>query len=383
METGRQSVRILTPTNRSRKITQYTFTRYSTEDRNEVLRLQPRLWGHNAAANSDYFRWKYETTPYFGPPLIYLAWHQSQLVGMRGFWRGEWRQGQAGPELPILSAGDTVVRQDHESRGLFRRIMEFAIDDLQREGYRCLVNFSAGPVTFLQSIRGGWKPIQAYQSLRTEPTRVWKLIDSVQSRLRSQRLIRWPNSGGLLFSAMESTVSGSLRAGLTISRIARPLEMERIGRCSRSDTRISHATDAKYFGWRFRNPLSSYRFVYWDDGELRGFLVLQRPRSGRIRQLNLLDWQADTRETKRALLNAALKLAGPSCVTTWTVGLPDMNKELLREAGFAPFDESSGVKRYRPSLLVRPIGGENIDGAAQTMVNPEGWDIRMLFSDEF
>jgi len=159
--------------------------------------------------------------------------------------------------------------------------------------------------------------------------------------------------------------------------------MERIARCSRSDTRISHATNAKYLDWRFRNPLSSYRFLYRDDGELRGFLVLQRPRSGRIRQLNLLDWQADTRETKRALLNAALKFAGPSCVTTWTVGLPDMNKELLREAGFAPFDESSGVRRYRPSLLVRPIGGEDIDGAAQTIANPEGWDIRMLFSDEF
>lgn len=378
LETRRQSVRILPTHHRPPTITQYTFTRYSNEDRNEVLRLQRRLWGHNAAANSDYFCWKYESTPYLGPPLIYLAWHQNQLVGMRGFWRGEWRQGQTGPELPILSAGDTVVRLDHESRGLFRRIMEFAVDDLKREGYRCIVNFSAGPVTFLQSIRSGWKSIQAYESVRSEATRVWKLVDWAQSRLRSSSLVRWPNSGRLLFSAMESAVSRSLGGGLTISRTPRASEMERIGIRSPSDTRISHATDIRYLDWRFRNPLSCYRFLYWDDGELRGFLVLQRPRSGRIRQLNILDWQGDTRETKRALLNAALKLAGPSRVTTWTVGMTDINKQLLREAGFAPFDESSGVKRYRPSLLVRPI-----DGAEHNMVNPESWDIRMLFSDAF
>jgi hypothetical protein len=42
------------------------------------------------------------------------------------------------------------------------------------------------------------------------------------------------------------------------------------------DGRIRHLRDAEYFAWRFRDPLHDYRFLYWDDGGLRGYPVLQR-----------------------------------------------------------------------------------------------------------
>ena len=48
--------------------------------------------------------------------------------------------------------------------------------------------------------------------------------------------------------------------------------VERLGH----DGRIRYRRDREYLDWRFRNPTSEYRFLYWEESRLEGYLVLSR-----------------------------------------------------------------------------------------------------------
>ena len=65
---------------------------------------------------------------------------------------------------------------------------------------------------------------------------------------------------------------------------------ERIG----YDGRIRHVRDEQYFSWRFQNPLSEYRFLFWDNGRLDGYLVLYRKvyPPGNDELAYIVDWDA-------------------------------------------------------------------------------------------
>jgi hypothetical protein len=148
--------------------------------------------------------------------------------------------------------------------------------------------------------------------------------------------------------------------------------------------RIRHARTGEYFRWRFRNPLSRYRFLYWGEERLDGYLVLQEYTSQFANKevLNIVDWEASSATVGEALLQAALRIAQGRRLLIWSATLPSSTIGLLKQHGFrsAPPPKLPTP----PAVLVRSLKTNQPISewafAGRSLLRLENWDLRMLYS---
>lgn len=374
----------------------YEIVRYDSAQRSQVIQLQTALWSNSLVLNAAYFHWKYETNPYVDEPIIYLAMHRGAVVGMRGFSGLALETGEPGRACRGLYADDAVVAPAHRGHGVMALIMRFAIADLAAQGHDSLFNLSAGPATLKLSLQMGWcsagwmRPMRR-KSLQTRLRRKIRwLVGKVQWPIRSRN---GQSKGGVAPSSTSLEDLDEFRIGLatrrfpqiTVTSTARCTEMAILVQQIAATGKLRHARDATYFRWRFANPLSRYRFLYWDEGGLDGYLVLHEYTSDRVdRELvNIVDWEARTPAMQAALLEVASALTRRRVLTSWSAGLPRTTVDLLRSHGFRadrePLDDLAV-----PSLIVRPLRAEPAADVFKILgldaLNLANWELRMLFS---
>jgi hypothetical protein len=149
------------------------------------------------------------------------------------------------------------------------------------------------------------------------------------------------------------------------------------------DGRLRHVRDDVYLGWRFRNPLHAYRFLFWDGDGLEGYLVLQASRFGSRHVVNIVDWEATCPSVGAELLRAAVEWGQFPNVAVWTASLSvDMFNE-LQAAGFVSMDEGP-LGRYLPSVLVRGVREDQriaeLALGGRRLLDAATWDMRMVYS---
>jgi hypothetical protein len=204
-----------------------------------------------------------------------------------------------------------------------------------------------------------------------------------------ERLLPWfvrfngllPNT---LFNSLDRAAA-HLPKGVSLSRAPRPQEMAQLVARLPWDGRIRHVRDADYFRWRFRNPLNEYRFLFSDEGGLRGYLVLQRYLSDRFDKgcVNIADWEAADDGVRVSLLEAALQWGRFGRTHVWTTSVGEPVRTLLRDRGFQPA-ESDGVRSQSKGLLVRRLGDARANEpstlGSRDPAHIANWDLRMLYS---
>jgi GNAT superfamily N-acetyltransferase len=380
---------------------QYEIRKYAPADRLQIVRLQRHLWSRDLAVNSEHLRWKYEQNPYVAGPLIYMAVHEGEVVGMRGVYGARWQVGEPARDVLALCSGDTVVAPAHRGRGLMPQIMRLAAEDVKALGYRYLFNLSASPATYLHSIRTGWRDIGPFETVARSSRRQGTsgVERAVRKRLswltrQAQALAeRSPSVAARASARRFATLdAGAARQegctsdrAITVARAARPAAMaelvERIG----SDARLRHVRDSAYFAWRFGSALSIYRFLYWEDGRLEGYLVLETPRRPH-RVVRIVDWAASAMEPREDLLRAAIRWGRFADLRVWSATLPAQTLGLLAKYGFGAAEAPPAAARYRYRLLVKDLqedtrGGEpGLDDLP--LADLSGWDLQMRDSDK-
>lgn len=364
----------------------YEVVPYTAEHRPQVVALQRHLWRGGTVRNTAYLAWKYEQNPYLPAPLIYLALHGKEVVGMRGAFGSCWEVGQERVVVPC--ADDFVIAPAHRQRGLFGRIMSAMLADLAARGHGVAFNLSAGPATLAGSLAGGWRsagsvgevsrgaaprnrfPRAGIRLSSWIPARGWNLL----ARLVAQHPF------GRLDRAAARAPAGS---AVWCAREPRPQAMSDLVARQAYDGRIRHVRDARYLAWKFQNPLHEYRFLLAGGDRLDGYLVLQAYRLARRGAANIVDWEASDPAVRRALLDAAVEWGGFSQLSTWTMGLADETRGLLSAAGFVAAARDRLV-RQGPTVLVRGVGGpadiRHPMLGTQTLPAPGAWDLRMLYS---
>jgi len=151
------------------------------------------------------------------------------------------------------------------------------------------------------------------------------------------------------------------------------------------DGRIRHVRDAAYLAWRFRNPMREYRFVFWDDAGLQGYLVLQRSLSdGADPELvSVADWEAAEDHVAAALLRAALDRGRFARVQAWSAGIAPTRQAMLDAQGFVAA-EVRGMRARNKGLLVRRLDAtrpeERWTLGSRDLLRIDDWDLRMLYS---
>jgi hypothetical protein len=373
--------------------TSYEIVKYIPEYKNQVIELQKHLWSPDAAVNAAYFEWKYEQNPYINAPLIYLAVCQGQVVGMRGMYGAKWQVGNSGQTFLGPCSGDSLIAPDHRgNRGLFKKLIIAHLNDLANSGYVYTFALSANPISRLSLLIMAYRSIGSVQRMQWEARQ--QRLQEGENRAISGRVMRYANKLPFFSSAKKhppfyfldkNSVKRRVGRYVSVERTPRPEGMaelvERIG----TDGRIRHLKDRHYFSWRFNNPLSSYRFLFWEGSRLEGYLVLQTKFDNSTLRVNIVDWEATNQQVQSDLLEAALRLGKFDSLGILTATLPDEVKALLERNGFRVLGEAKSKAQYRPTVLVRPVRDDmlNSDWTIEgcSLLDLSNWDLRMIYSD--
>ena len=368
----------------------YEITRYRPELRPGVIELQRHLVSADPALNDAYFRWKHEQNPYTDGPIVYVAVIDGRVAGMRAFLGARWRLADNDGTASWLCACDLVVDPAHRSQKLFKRIQDVALPDLAERGFGPVLNWSANPITYGASVRSGWRLVAPYLSWARQTPSIRR------ARALPARMRRWPIAWRYVdvparltlrpgFAAMDAAWSRARHdPALAFEHEPRPDSMAALAQ--RSQARLAgHERDATYFRWRFDNPLSDYRYVFWNEPGLEGFLILQLRPLGDAADIGIVDWEASRPELFEAMLAPIAATGGYDSLSVWSATLPEAIRATLRQLHFEPLDTSRGDPAYRPGPLAIGAAGSDI-GAIDPAHAPyfrdlSRWDLRMVYSD--
>jgi acyl carrier protein/GNAT superfamily N-acetyltransferase len=368
----------------------YRIVKYEPNHKHALAELIKGLWSSDVDLNMRYFAWKYENNPYTDKIHVYFAFHNDELIGMRGFYPSLWEAGLPGRRFPVLVADDLLVRDDHRNRGVVTRIMRAAYEDLRESGPRFLFNLSGGTLTVLGSLTMGWRSIGMLRPMGVSSLRgrLRKKLGSVPYfwRYANSPILKEPaeNSPFARLDEARSRLSesGSTGSGVVVTDRPRPKAMAALVERIPYDGRIRHVRDEPYFDWRFRNPRHDYRFLFAGDEVLDGYLVLKRlvGKNGRV---NIVDLEAINDRVQKTLLRETVITGAFVNLVSWTATTSDKLLNQLRTLGFAPVDEELTTLGC-PCFLVRPTDDKYLDDqwllGKTPLLDLRNWDIRMLYS---
>jgi GNAT superfamily N-acetyltransferase len=382
----------------------YRIVPYRSEYKAQVIEFQKDLWSPSAELNEAYLDWKHLRNPYVSEPLIYLALCGNEIVGMRGFFGARWQFGSPRKTLVIPCATDMLIAPDHRNRSLMTLIMKAALKDLAQKGHTYAFSMSAGSMTLVSQMAMGWRSTGSLQpKQRIVPAR--QSFPGVRTLLRkSPRVVsayRWlrrlgqtatsdaarqsPANHFDVFDSRSDQRSHRVGTHVSIQKAPRPADMADVVARLENDGRIRHVEDESYFAWRFQNPRSRYRFLFWDDGRLEGYLVLQATPLPWMPYINLVAWEATTERACAGLLQAAIELVGRETLFTWSATLEESEQPILDAAGFTRVVQT--ITQHPATVLVRPIRDEMLDQewlvGGSRLLDLGSWDLRMIYSDGF
>ncbi len=371
----------------------YEVVPYHPGWKDEVAELHAHFWG-DVALSRTYLEWKYERNPYAGESLIYLALNGGKPVGMRGLFGALWEAGSPPQRLFGLHADDLVVAPGHRSRGIPMKIMRAVFDDLRKKGFEYVFSLSAGQVTRLSSLAMGWCNVGPVGELRRVSRRMERLR-RLRGSLSGMRFF-WRYADGVhgreerdgLSDIRRGKTEGGIRIGPRVSlwQESRPEDMARLVERIPYDGRIRHVRDRAYFAWRFRNPVHKYWFLFWEEPDLEGYLVLQKYMAESMDKTvtNIVDWEGTEERIRAGLLKAALRLGHFPDLRIWAATLSGRSKALLADSGFRLEEGESGIDDQQKCILVKPLlEGTPESGrviANRRWLDIADWDMRMVYS---
>jgi GNAT superfamily N-acetyltransferase len=385
---------------------EYEIIPYRPEFTDQIVELQSHMWSPDLEKNAAFLKWKYDDNPYADKPIIYLALHAGQVVGMEGAFSTCWQIGQPSQMARCLLTADAVVHPDHRRRGLFEKITSAILEELSNSYYDYIFALTANPASSANFVKLGWRRASSMQ-MALWPTnqrqgsgarrlaRQLPFVRPLYRRLRHYRDQRslLSASNRLPFDALDKN---SVRrrpdrfSQVYVETAPRPEAMAKLVERIGNNGRMRQVRDQQFFTWRFQNPLSLYRFMLWEGDELEGYLILQTPAvMGDDNWINIVDWEASSKEAQTDLLRAALHWGDFDTMTIWSASLPDEVKVLLSECNFHFLEEAYSLENalYCPSILVRPVRPEMLQRdwvfADRQLLDMSNWDVRAIYSDDY
>jgi GNAT superfamily N-acetyltransferase len=367
---------------------QYEVIPYTPELDPQIAELHRHLGSSDPTRNAQYLTWKYAENPFLDETLMYLALCEGRVVGMRGMLGTLWQVNGDTTRHLLPYADDLVVAPEHRNRGVVSRIMKTAFADLARRGFPFAISLSAGPVTYVASLAQGWRAAGSFEPVRLgeRPQRRLPRVRALAvrvpwlRRLAERLRVRRTRT---LFRNLDQEGARS-RGWISLSHGPRSEAMAELVARLPWDGRIRHVRDARYFAWRFRNPLHEYRFLFAEDDCMQGYLVLQRTVSDRgdLERVNIVDWEAADEQVRADLLTTALRWGRFARVHAWRASAGDSTRALLQTYGFEL--EPDPVRLRHQGLLVRRVSdGSGAAGwhlGSRDLLNINDWDLRMLYS---
>jgi Acetyltransferase (GNAT) domain len=332
----------------------YKIISYRPEYHDQIVALHQYLWGGDAALRTAYIDWKYVRNPYLRELHIYLAMDSERVIGIRSFVGAKWQFGSPRQTLVLPLEADTIITPEHRNQGLVSLMMETAMKDLSENGYRYVLSLGTIPRLLMSDLKRGWRSIGSLGALQLKgAVSGRKSLPHVRALLRKSRLavalyrkLRKPPRASPrgrfdLLDRICDQKNGKLGRHISIAKSPRIAAMVQLRQEVVRDSRIRHVQDEEYYTWRLQNPASDYRYLFWDDSKLQGYLVLQATRFFPAHPVALVDWCASSDEIHAELMRAAIQSTYPGDLFTWSATLSEGERGNLESAGFRLLPEGS------------------------------------------
>lgn len=352
----------------------YQFIKYEPDLKAQLMELQRHQWAVGMEHHFAYFNWKYERNPYISSPIIRIAMQGKKAVGMLGMFGTKWQYGDEGKTAVWPCAADGVVAPEHRKRGLFVELMRLILQDLAHDDYTHAVALSAGAQSYPGLVKTGWRDIGPMKRMRRKSpvpqTRFEKILASLKRQEPFHVLDKHKKDCGEA-------------APIAVESFPHPQAMAELVRRLHIDSRIRHVRDAEYYTWRFQNPLSRYRFLFWQREQLEGYLVLQAGIGMNTPSATIIEWEATRESVKKDLLQTVIHHGGFLRLNAWSSMLPKSDTLTLCETGFQFIKDTTG-SRDNP-VLIRPTL-ENAEEKnwfleERSLIDLCNWDLQLVCSD--
>jgi GNAT superfamily N-acetyltransferase len=274
---------------------------YSAADEDRVLDLLGLSLGAGPGGerSREFFRWKHLDNP-FGRSFILVAETDDTIVGLRAFMR--WRFLSRSREFIAVRAVDTATHPRYQGRGIFSRLTQTALEDLD------------GEIDFVFNTPNE-KSLPGYLKMG------WRTVGRLPVSIRIQRPVRFVR--GILSRRRKAAPTGAppkIEAEKAADALDDVHALSQLLEASvLSNDRLTTARTAAYLGWRYAQaPLLDYRAVReFREGRLAGIALFRvRPRGATWETMvaDLIVPPAD-RKTARRLLTRVAQAASVAHVT--------------------------------------------------------------------
>lgn len=326
--------------------------------------LRRQTFGNTLDRNIAYLRWKYLENPYLDEPLLFVALRNAKAVGMRGFYGTSWMDADTGKRVIFPIASDLAIHPEHRDQHLFEALNDVALATTGEMGYRHVLNLSASGANAVTSmVRHGWRRVAPCVPVSTADrgTRsiVHRVVDASKRRLGPFRPL----------DRQRADRDGTT-TDLAVAQ-APPVElMTSLQRIPGSGV-LAPALDRPFLTWRYRNPLSHYRFLSARIGSSVGYVVLRSsPGRGGRGTVFVLDWGGAPAVTGYLLARSIALIGASARVHAWSGGVAADTASMLDGAGLTERAGARRSSRSMPSLLARPT--------SEPLDRPSSWTLGRL-----
>ncbi len=301
---------------------------------------------------------------------------------MRGLLGAAWRlKPGAGAEV-VPHAGELIIHPDHRNRGLFVLLHRGTAATAKEKGFPAMISVSGNAVAQSLSLAAGWREVRELERIylvraqRRKPLRsrvpgarrVFSKARGLARRFGYQMVA--PPSGRLVDGIVHPV--GGVDKHVAVSNHA---DVEAMSELAADVGRHTSSRSSQYLRWRVRNPDRTYRFVYWKDFDLRGYMILAWKGRGLGRTM-IVDHCSTDDTVFEDMLSAVARIRTGK-IEMMASTLPKRRLELARQLGFCSDPDYSHGRRRR--FLMYPFADGDADTPESSIVSAaRAWRVDLI-----
>lgn len=290
---------------------EFSYRKYINSDFSSYCDLFDNVYSHKI--NSEFFNWKHNLSGSIKEPFIYLVFNKTgNLIGANSFFKSEFKL--KNKIYNAIQSGDTMVHLDYRGKGIFKKIIKFAMADLKNYGFDFIFGF-ANNNSYPGFIKLGFKSM--YKVNNYIKILNYKLI--FQNKL--SRIPFGSLMGGSLDNLKKVTTFNSKYSVSMTKNITN--EMASFI-CSTMSINLGQIKDKALLNWKYvNNPNSNYEIlIIKNDSIIEGIFIVRIEKDA-MKSVTVMEYFIKNNEDTNKILKAVIqyyRIENMGYLRSWELG---------------------------------------------------------------